>query len=115
MAKRSHCAHGALRQESGPPAALAAVLSRNVVTSQAARNRVVQDRCLDAWSGTPAVVTRAARRNRASGSPGKAHSRTARSAAAALSVARVAVDVSLAHLDRPFDYRIPEQPGTAAQ
>src|SRR5690348_3974134 len=28
--------------------------------------------------------------------------------AVALSVARVAVDVSLAHLDRPFDYRVPE-------
>src|SRR5215472_12040740 len=29
--------------------------------------------------------------------------------AASLPVARVCVDVPLAHLDRPFDYRVPEQ------
>jgi primosomal protein N' (replication factor Y) len=35
--------------------------------------------------------------------------RTAKVAAAHLPVARVAVDVSLAHLDRPFDYLVPER------
>jgi primosomal protein N' (replication factor Y) len=35
--------------------------------------------------------------------------------AAALPVARVAVDVPLAHLDRPFDYRVPEHLDAAAQ
>ncbi len=34
--------------------------------------------------------------------------------AAALPVARVAVDVALAHLDRPFDYRVPEHLDEAA-
>jgi primosomal protein N' (replication factor Y) (superfamily II helicase) len=35
-------------------------------------------------------------------------------AATTLPVARVAVDVSLAHLDRPFDYLVPERMDTAA-
>jgi primosomal protein N' (replication factor Y) len=35
-------------------------------------------------------------------------------AAESLPVARVAVDVSLAHLDRPFDYLVPEKLSTAA-
>ncbi|MBC8092627.1 MAG: primosome assembly protein PriA, partial [Pseudonocardia sp.] len=35
--------------------------------------------------------------------------------AAALPVARVAVDVPLTHLDRPFDYRVPEHLDAAAQ
>ena len=35
--------------------------------------------------------------------------------AAELPVARVAVDVELAHLDRPFDYLVPEPLSTAAQ
>ena len=34
--------------------------------------------------------------------------------AAALPVARVAVDVALAHLDRPFDYAVPEHLDAAA-
>ena len=35
--------------------------------------------------------------------------RAAPAAAASLPVARVAVDVPLAHLDRPFDYLVPER------
>ncbi len=40
--------------------------------------------------------------------------RAAPAAAASLPVARVAVDVSLAHLDRPFDYLVPERLTLAA-
>jgi primosomal protein N' (replication factor Y) (superfamily II helicase) len=40
--------------------------------------------------------------------------RPAPAAAASLPVARVAVDVSLAHLDRPFDYLVPERLRLAA-
>src|SRR6478609_3394385 len=39
----------------------------------------------------------------------------ARVQAAALPVARVLVDVSLAHLDRPYDYLVAEPDGIAAQ
>ncbi|MDT7564642.1 MAG: hypothetical protein QOG76_3266, partial [Pseudonocardiales bacterium] len=38
-----------------------------------------------------------------------------RRAAAELPVARVAVDVPLAHLDRPFDYQVPDQLADDAQ
>ena len=47
--------------------------------------------------------------------PARARSRReAKVAAARLPVARVAVDVSLPHLDRPFDYRVPEPLSAAA-
>src|ERR1700760_2333715 len=40
---------------------------------------------------------------------GRAVRRGERAPASTLPVARVAVDVPLAHLDRPFDYQVPEQ------
>src|SRR5262249_56445785 len=46
--------------------------------------------------------------------PGTARRRGAKVAAARLPVARVAVDVSLPHLDRPFDYLVPEPLSAAA-
>jgi len=48
------------------------------------------------------------------GSAAFARARGEWSVAAALPVARVAVDVPLAHLDRPFDYRVPEHLDAAA-
>jgi primosomal protein N' (replication factor Y) len=39
---------------------------------------------------------------------GRAERKGARLPAARLSVARICVDLPLAHLDRPFDYRVPE-------
>ncbi len=48
------------------------------------------------------------------GAAARARQRPAQVAAAALPVARVAVDVPLAHLDRPFDYLIPERLAPAA-
>ena len=44
----------------------------------------------------------------------RARPRPGKVAAAALPVARVAVDVPLAHLDRPFDYLVPERLAAAA-
>jgi primosomal protein N' (replication factor Y) (superfamily II helicase) len=45
---------------------------------------------------------------------GRGSRRSARVPAETLPVARVAVDVSLAHLDRPFDYLVPERLSEAA-
>ncbi len=47
-------------------------------------------------------------------SGGRADARAAPVAAASMPVARVAVDVPLPHLDRPFDYLVPEPLGAAA-
>src|SRR5215831_4306626 len=57
--------------------------------------------------------------NRSRGSPVRGRrprrrSRAAQPAAAELPVARVLVDVPLAHLDRPFDYLVPEPMAEAA-
>ncbi|TDD30934.1 primosomal protein N' [Actinomadura sp. KC06] len=43
------------------------------------------------------------------GKPGKARKKGARRPAEALPVARIAVDMSLPHLDRPFDYLVPAE------
>src|SRR3954469_9399968 len=53
-------------------------------------------------AATPDSAPRADRK-----APGKAPRKGARRPAETLKVARVAVDVSLAHLDRPFDYLVP--------
>src|SRR6195952_3349807 len=49
--------------------------------------------------------------------PARARRKTAgaRTAATVLPIARVAVDVSLAHLDRPFDYLVADDQDDAAQ
>src|SRR3954469_25673189 len=52
----------------------------------------------------PAAARRGSARNRGEWQP-----------ATELPVARVAVDVALAHLDRPFDYRVPTHLADAAQ
>src|SRR5947199_900941 len=65
-------------------------------------------------SGTPGVLPPAqARRNAVAGRPAP-RNRGEWRPAAALPVARVAVDVALAHLDRPFDYAVPEHLDAAA-
>ena len=56
---------------------------------------------------------------RGAGRPGRARaprrrSPAAQAVAAHLPVARVLVDVPLAHLDRPFDYLVPERMAEAA-
>jgi primosomal protein N' (replication factor Y) (superfamily II helicase) len=58
-------------------------------------------------SRRPAASTQAAS-TRAAGT-GSRRSRPVTAPAERLPVARVAVDVSLAHLDRPFDYLVPER------
>src|SRR5579859_1455745 len=63
-------------------------------------------------AGTPpARVRRPAAKSGAGKSKG---GKAAPVAAQQLPVARVAVDMSLAHLDRPFDYLVPERMDTAA-
>jgi len=67
---------------------------------------------VDAGGAAEPVPARAARSGRASAA---SRTRGEWRAAAAAPIARIAVDVPLAHLDRPFDYRVPTHLDGAAQ